>query len=374
MSKRRIAVWMFGGIGTGHFSQGMPALEQLVNGMTEVFEVVVYSLSKPNRGYHNVNFIVRSPASWLKYSFLRWLSLAGLFLRDHAKERFSLVLAFWGWPSGIIVTLFGKMLGLPTAIYVLGADAASVPEIGYGIFHRPVLRWIAKWAYLRADLLLAISHYQKDQLSRFGIHRKISVIPWGVNPNDYQFERKIPGEVLHFIHVGHLSEVKDQATLIRTFALINQQRPSELKIFGFDTLNGKMQKLCRDLGLERSVVFHEMVPRDEMPHHYKWADIMLHTSLSEGQCMALTEAAACGVLLAGTPVGLLYDLGESSGITAGPADYKSLAEKILMVIDDSPTRERHVEMARAWSERHSFDWTLIELATQLNRQVKRAGR
>ncbi len=374
MSKRRIAVWTFGGIGTGHFSQGMPALEQLVNGMTEVFEVVVYSLSRPNPGYQNANFVVRSPASWLKHSFLRWFSLAGLFLRDHAKERFDLALAFWGWPSGIIVTLLGKMLGLPAAIYVLGADAASVPEIDYGIFHRPILRRIAKWAYLRVDLLLAISYYQRDQLARFGIHREISVIPWGVNPEDYQFERSMPGEVLHFIHVGHLSLVKDQGTHIRTFALINQQRPSELRIFGFDTLNGEMQKLSRDLGLEGKVVFHDMVPRDEMPVHYKWADIMLHTSLSEGQCMALTEAAACGVLLAGTPVGLLYDLGESSGITAGPADYKSLAEKILTVIDDSPTRERHVEMARAWTERHSFEWTLTELARQLNRQVRTAGR
>ncbi len=373
MDRKRIAAWTFGGIGTGHFSQGMPALEQLVNGLTTQFDVVVYSLASPNDGYHNANFTVRSPPSWLRYSFIRWPSLASLFVFDHIKKRFDVALAFWGWPSGFIVAILGKLLRMPTAIYVLGADAASVPEINYGILHQPILRKILKWAYLRTNLLVAISQYQVDQLSRFGIRRNVSIIPGGVDLRSYPFEVKEPGEILRFIHVGHISPVKDQSTLLKTFALINQQRKSELKIFGFDALNGKMQQLCRELAIDADVEFCDMVPRGEMPLHYRWADVMLHTSLSEGQCMALTEAAASGVLLAGTPVGLLYDLKGCAGITVKPGDYKGLAENILSVVEDTTSRERYVRAARAWSEHHPFEWTVRELTTQLRSIVKNTG-
>jgi len=371
--KKRIAIWTFGGVGTGHFSQGMPVMEQLINGLSRNFQISVYSLSPPNQGYSNSNFVVRSPSKPI-YPIFGWLSLVRLFLSDHSRNKYHLVMAFWGWPAGCIVTVLGKLLSLPSAVYLLGGDAAGVPAINYGILHRPLLRNIAKWTYLNTNLLLAISQYQKDQLAAYGIRRSLAVIPWGVNTDRYQFKERSTGDVVRFIHVGHLSPVKDQTTLIKAFAIINRKQLSHLTIFGYDTLNGRMQNLCSDLGIAGHVSFRDVVPHHEMPGHYQSADVMLHTSLSEGQSMALTEAAASGVLMAGTRVGLLYDLQECCGITVDHGNYEELATKVLEILQNRPAWEKSIRNARAWSENHSFAWTIKELTAQLSMKMKTASQ
>jgi glycosyltransferase involved in cell wall biosynthesis len=365
--KKRISVWLFGGIGTGHFSQGYPMLERLLESLSRSFEVIVYSQSTPNKGYSNEKFIVRSPSENRRFKITRWLILVYLFFLDHRKKKFKLILAFWGWPSGSIAVVLGKILKIPSAVYVLGGDAAGIPSINYGIFHRPLLKQVALWTYNHAKLLLAISYYQKDQLLSFGVRKSVCVIPWGADEFLYKFKIIEPGEVLKCIHVGNLSPVKDQVTLLKAFALINKNYPSTLSIFGEDCLNGAIERLCRKLGIENQVKFYGVVPYHEMPEHYYLADIMLHTSLSEGQCMALTEAAACGVLLAGTKVGLLYDLKDSCGITVNTGDYQVLAARILEILRDRKVWMEKVENARKWSAHHTLTWTIHKLTECLLR-------
>jgi glycosyltransferase involved in cell wall biosynthesis len=364
--KKRLAIWTFGGIGTGHFSQGIPVLEQLVRGISASFEIVVYSRSSPERGYCNANFVLRTAPDEIRNSTLRWIFLIYYFLSDYFRARFDILVGLWGWPSGCIVTLLGKLLRIPSAVYVLGADAARITSINYGLLHRPVLGRIAAWTYSRANLLLVISNYQKDQLEAFGIQRPIAVVPWGVDSSTYTFNKRATNGVVRFIHVGHLSPVKDQVTLLKAFAIICERQPSELQIFGADCLNGAIQKLCSELRIEEKVTFCNMVRHEDMPAHYQSAHVMLHTSLSEGQSMALTEGAASGVLLAGTAVGLLYDLKDEGGITVNPGHYEELAEKVLRTLNDPLAWDRYLRNAKGWSERHSFHWTIETLTKQFN--------
>jgi glycosyltransferase involved in cell wall biosynthesis len=364
--KRRIAVWMYGGVGTGRFAQGYPMLERLLIGLSEDFHLTIYSHAAPNSEYAGTYFRIRSAPRWIRSSVLRWLILCCLFCWDHGRKRFSLLLAFWGWPSGWIVTVLGKLLGVKSGVYVLGGDAAGIASIRYGIFHKPVLKKLALWTYSNTSLLLAISHYQEIQLKHYGVSRAIHVIPWGADPLLYKFGSKQFNGSLHFIHVGHLSPVKDQATLIKAFSIISKRRPAILHVLGADLMGGTIQRLCTELGIERNVKFFDVVPYHEMPDHYAWADIMLHTSLSEGQCMALTEAAACGILMAGTKVGLLHDLGDEYGITIDTGDYKTLAEKILDILEKPEQWQKKIMTARQWSAMHDLPWTITQLKKLLN--------
>ena len=131
-------------------------------------------------------------------------------------------------------------------------------------------------------------------------------------------------------------------------------------------MNGSIQKLCNELGLDKNVRFFDMIPYDQMPAQYEWADLMLHTSVSEGQSMALTEAAACGVLLAGTKVGLLHDLGESCGVTVDVGDFEGLAAKVLRIVVDPQLWDQKLHQAKLWSESHDLEWTVREISSQLN--------
>jgi glycosyltransferase involved in cell wall biosynthesis len=154
--------------------------------------------------------------------------------------------------------------------------------------------------------------------------------------------------------------------LIKAFDLILKRQRGVLHVFGTDCMNGAIQRLCAELGIDQHVKFLDVVPYHEMPQHYAWADIMLHTSLSEGQSMALTEAAACGVLMAGTKVGLLHDLDDQYGITIDTGDYETLAKKVLETIEQPDLWQKKIMAARQWSAMHDLSWTVAQLERLLN--------
>jgi glycosyltransferase involved in cell wall biosynthesis len=364
--KKRIAIWIHGGVGTGHFSQGYAPLEKLLLGLSRSFELVVYSQFPVQKDYQQPEFLIRSAPTTVKWSLLRWLLLYKYFIGDHRRQKFDLLFAFWGYPAGFLATCLAKVVGIPCAVYVLGSDSAGIQSINFGIFHKPIPRTLAMWTYRKASLLLAISNFQKKQLIAYGVKKTITTIPWGAENSLYKFNVKKRGDVLRVIHVGHLSPVKDQATLLKAFALIGKRHKVELRIFGEDFMNGAIQKLCQQLGMEHCVHFLDMIPYHQMPEQYAWADIMLHTSLSEGQSMALTEAAACGVLLAGTKVGLLHDLGEKCGVTVDAGDFEGLASKVLSVISEPDKWEQKILHAKLWSEKHDLNWTCSEIKSRLD--------
>jgi glycosyltransferase involved in cell wall biosynthesis len=364
--RKRISVWLHGGLGTGHFDQGYPMLQRLLDGLCLSFDIVVYSHAAPNQEYKEGRTVIRSVEHRTANRWARWFMLIRMFIRDHRKHKYDALFGFWGMPSGVVAVLLGKTFGVPTAVYLLGGDSAGIPSINYGILHKPLLRIMALWIYNRCTLLLGISHYQQTQLASFGLKRPITIIPWGADASAYPFREKRPGDTLHFIHVAHLTPVKDQQTLIRSFALINQKRRSELQIFGADCMGGVVQQLCKALAVEDRVTFSGMVPYGSMPSHYAWADIMLHTSLSEGQSMALTEAAASGVLIAGTRVGLLHDIGDQCGIVVEVGDDGGLASRVLALLEDRVEWDKKLLNAKIWSQMHSLDWSVGKLTEQLN--------
>ena len=363
--KRRIAVWLHGGIGTGHFSQGCPMLEKLLEHLSETFELVVYSQAAPHHDFNSSFFELRSAPRSIKSRYARWAYLIRNFIRDHKEKKFQLLFALWGYPSGLLVTFLSKFVNLPSAVYILGSDAASVPAINFGILHKFILGKVAKWAYHETSLLVTLSMFQKDMLTTHGINRQMHVVPIGADLSMFRFLLKPRHETLHIIHVGHLNAVKDQSTLLKAFALLIKEHPAELRIFGVDRLQGQIQNLCNELNIEKYVQFHDMIPFSQMPQQYEWADIIFHTSLSEGQGHALTEAAACGVLLAGTKVGLIYDLGERCAITIEPGDYRDLTAKVISIMKSPEEWRNKIHLAKEWSMDHDLKWTASVLTKHL---------
>src|SRR5882672_7579183 len=137
--KKRMAVWVYGGIGTGHFSQGYPALEKLLVGLSSSFEIVVYSKFPTNRDYLSSNFTIRSAPANITWSVIRWLYMIIYFLQDHRFKKFHLLFAFWGYPAGLLATCLSKIVKIPCAVYLLGSDSFGITSINFGIFHKSLL-------------------------------------------------------------------------------------------------------------------------------------------------------------------------------------------------------------------------------------------
>lgn len=367
---RRIAIFLVGGIGRGIALQGVPAITAVTGALARDFRVSVYSLSSPDPAFRPDGYALHAPPAWLSGAAgkLRWSSLASQFLAEHRKDPYRVLFSFWGYPMGLFVVGLAKLVGKPSVITILGGETASLPSIGYGALRRPVTRRLVLATCARASAVVVLSSEQRETLRRHGLRREVEVIPFGVDRAMFKPQPKPLAPPLKILNVANLTAVKDQATLLRAFALLRRGMDARLRFVGPDHLNGALQRLAGELGLRDDVEFVGPVPYPDVPAHYRWADVFVLTSLAEGQCVALAEAAMSGVLLVGTRVGCVDDLGEGVVVvrTGDPAD---VAAKLRAIASDREQWERKVASARAWAESRDLGWTV----ERLRGVIERAG-
>ena len=137
-------------------------------------------------------------------------------------------------------------------------------------------------------------------------------------------------------------------------------------------------------GLETSIAgtalagrvrFAGQLRRDEMPALYRSATVLAVTSRHEGQSMVAVEAAASGVPVVGTRVGVLPDLGD--GATTVPVgDEAGLADALAAVLDDPGRAARMAAAGRTIAvARFDLERTTADLLERYAGLVTRdAGR
>ncbi|MBP3802722.1 MAG: glycosyltransferase [Oribacterium sp.] len=153
-------------------------------------------------------------------------------------------------------------------------------------------------AYRRADYIVAVSEYVKDDLiSNYHIkEKKIKVIPNPAMSHSQKVDEEWRYGEKAIITVGRLEPVKQHDRLIRTFSYVKDRCPeSNLVIVGEGRLKRYLEKVCRDYKVEESVYF---VGFTNAPEFYeKNARVFVMTSYVEGFPNAIVEA-----MMQGTPV------------------------------------------------------------------------
>ena len=136
------------------------------------------------------------------------------------------------------------------------------------------------------------------------------------------------------LFAGSLEPVKDPGLALRVFAALAADRPGlRFEVVGDGRLRGDLERLAGQLGVADRVSFLGQLPRAEMPARYRAASLLLVTSRHEGQSMVAVEAAASGIPVVGTRVGVLPDLG-SGAMTVPLGDEAGLVAAVAQVLDD----------------------------------------
>jgi len=195
----------------------------------------------------------------------------------------------------------------------------------------------------------------------------------GVNQN-HPAPNIEPSRAYRLLHVGSLNPVKDQATLLRAFLEIVIEEPSaHLDIIGIDTLNGEIQRLAHDLGLDGDVTFHGCLPSEDVASFVQKADLLLHTSLSEMGPIVCLEAAACGVPTVGTSVGLIADLAPEAAVAVPVGDHHALAQAAIALLRNIDARRAMGNRALEFAQAHDADWTALQFELIYADLVCRSG-
>ena len=155
--------------------------------------------------------------------------------------------------------------------------------------------------------------------------------------------------------VARLSPEKDIETLLRACAVVVREHPGfQLEVAGDGPCRASLEKLRRELELQRNVVFHGTV--DDVPGLLARAQMFVLPSLTEGISLTLLEAMACGLPVVATRVGgnseVVVDGETGTLVPAG--DPRSLATALLTLDGDLELSWRMGLAGRRRAEQH-FD-------------------
>lgn len=169
--------------------------------------------------------------------------------------------------------------------------------------------------------------------------------------------------------VGRLNPVKDQAGLVRAFALLKRRMPeSALVIAGDGQLRDELVALAAEQGVADSVFFLGM--RDDVADLLEALDVFVLSSLSEGYSMALLEACAAGLPIVATNVGGNGEIVQPgiNGVMVPPSDPDVLAAAIGELLRDPGRAAAFGRAGREWVLEEGSFQTMAERYAQVYAQ------
>jgi len=355
-----IAILVPGGIGK---EDNIPSLVDLISRIAGMYDVDIYSFSRltphPLLALHlcSVSF---PPAVLGRNTFLKIIYFLWRIRKDHALKNFTIVHGFWVIGQGIAAVLAGKLLRIPSVISLPGGDTIYLPAIGYGGMRNGVYRKIIRWCVGEADRTVVLTNFQQRTLEANGVApKRLSVIPFGADILQFTFCPKPISEPLRLGFIGNLNLVKDPFTVIKVFSILVRKFRCTLTIAGQDVLMGRVEGYARLLGVNEKIRWKGKVPHDAIPAILQEIDLLMVASLFEGEAVVVMEAFASGVVVVGTGVGLLADVGDDR-VVVMPGDAEGLAAKIEALLKQ-PHTIRELQLSnRALAENRSAEWTWLE--------------
>ncbi|HMA68864.1 MAG TPA: GT4 family glycosyltransferase PelF [Candidatus Mcinerneyibacterium sp.] len=210
--------------------------------------------------------------------------------------------------------------------------------------------FIANGAYKKADIVVSLFGRNKMfQLEHGADYDKTVVVPNGIDIEKYNV-KKINAEQKNIGAILRIVPIKDVKTLLRSFKIVTDDfNDANLFLIGPYDENPKYYKEClkliKNLNLEDRVIITGKV---DIEKYLGLIDVMVLTSISEGQPLVILESMAAKIPFVATDVGgckeLLYgkkseNIGKS-GVIVKPVSPVKTATAILNILKDDNLAKR----------------------------------
>lgn len=334
----KLALVVPGGVDrTGEF-RVIPVLLALIRRLACEHEVHVYALRQEaaadcwqlaGASIHNLG------DGWPRLRAIRAIR------EEHQRAPFDLVHAIFSGSCSFVGVCAALSLGLPSLVHIAGGELVAMHDIGYG--GRRFLKGRLREALVLrgANAVTAASVPILQSLEALGVPARR--VPLGVDLRSWPAvppRGRQPGPA-RLIHVASLNRVKDQSTLLRALAALAESGVDfRMDIVGQDTLDGEIQRMAHELGLDARVRFHGFKTQRELRPMMEAADLLVMSSRHEAGPLVLLEAAVAGVPTVGTAVGHLAEWSPSAALAVPVADWSALAVAIDRVLSDETLRLR----------------------------------
>jgi len=237
------------------------------------------------------------------------------------------------------------------------------------------LGWLRRLGLLRMDRILCISRFTRDCLiERHHVNEARTIL----FPNTARFTlseekgQSIPPEARKGPVALSVSRLWPEERYKKIDRVI-EAMPSVLKavpdaifeIVGEGGDRPRLERLARDLAVEKHVVFKGALPDDQVKACYERCDAFILPSLGEGFGIVFLEAMACGKPCIGADAGAIPEVIENgrTGLLVKPDSASAIAEALIRVFKDE--RLRH-SMGIAGRERYMALYTVKHFKDRLS--------
>ena len=196
----------------------------------------------------------------------------------------------------------------------------------------------------RTDIFTCDGENTFERLIGLGAERdKISLVRFGTDIEKFRPEPKTNQSKIKIISLRTLLPVYDIESLIRAAAIVTKSAPNaEFIIAGGGDDRERLEKLTKDLDIEKIVGFVGRVENQELPKFLQSADIYVSTSLSDsGLASSTAEAMATELPVVVTESGDNKEWIDppAGGFVVAVKSPEQLAERIITLIKDAGMRK-----------------------------------
>lgn len=214
----------------------------------------------------------------------------------------------------------------------------SVFEIGK--FERIIVDKLTSFLCKKLDFIICVSETaRKNTLQRINLpNEKSKVISNGIRTElFYPKTKKTRNRKIRIIFMARLTFRKGIDLLISSIPLIFRNKNLEMQILGDGPKLDEIKQVIFENELQDQISFIQDIEYEEVGAILREGDIFLNTSLTETFCMAILEAAACGLIVVTTNVGGIYEILPHEHmifVKPTPEDINKQIENAILKLDD----------------------------------------
>ena len=302
---------------------------------------------------NKVNYPLPSPYSMRYFKLIYELKLDII----HAQHPFLL---------GETASYFSKKLQIPL-FYTFHTQFEQYSH--YIPLNQKLVKYLAKTSVInyikKCDCVITPSGLIKKVLENYGVDKRIEVIPNAIeverfknaDPVNVRKKYNIPKDDIVFIFVGRIAAEKNLRFLMDSFKIIYQNiKNVSMMIVGDGPQLGELKKYAVELGISKKTVFTGNIDYSNIADYYCACDIFTITSVTEVKPLAILEALAGGLCIAGIDAP-----GASDTVTSGydgiltKLDVNAFSHEIVKLCLNPSVLKKMKHNASLTSERYSIN-------------------
>jgi len=241
------------------------------------------------------------------------------------------------------------------------------------------MRWLVGWAVQRAERVVTVSEFSREELLRFHpeVAGKVAVVANGIGleftPAEDLEQQRADRQAIstygvaapYVLAVGNIHPRKNLSKLLDAYLALRRRRASVPSLvwvgaprWGSDVLLAR----ARGAGVQLT----GFVAQAHLPAFYRQAKMLVYPSLYEGFGLPPVEAMACGTPVITSNTTSLPGVVGDAALKIDPTDVLALAKAMERLLDDAALRRRLSEAGLRRAERYTWTRTARALLAALH--------